>query len=68
MDARAIAPDAVATSAGDAVTVEALVEEPANPDENGVIYAIDMLEAKNRTSSRRFCCVRSLRGRADTGS
>ena len=48
IDARAITPDAVTTSAGEAVTVEALVEELANPDEAGVLYAIEMLEAMDK--------------------
>ena len=48
IDARVITPDAVATSAGEAVTVEALVEELANPDETGVLYAIEMLEAMDK--------------------
>ena len=48
IDARTITPDAVATSAGEAVTVEALVEELANPDETGVLYAIEMLEAMDK--------------------
>ena len=48
IDARAVTPDAVTTSAGEAVTVEALVEELANPDEAGVLYAIEMLEAMDK--------------------
>ena len=48
IDARAITPDAITTSAGEAVTVEALVEELANPDEASVLYAIEMLEAMDK--------------------
>ena len=48
IDARVITPDAVTSSAGEAVTVEALVEELANPDEDGVLYAIEMLEAMDK--------------------
>ena len=48
IDARAITPDAVTTSAGEAVTVEALVEELANPDETSVLYAMEMLEAMDK--------------------
>ncbi len=48
IDARAITPDAVATSAGEAATVETLVEELSNPDETGVLYAIEMLEAMDK--------------------
>ena len=48
IDARAITPDAVTTSAGEAVTVEALVEELANPDEASVLYAIEMLAAMDK--------------------
>jgi AAA family ATP:ADP antiporter len=41
---RAMAPGAIRTDAADPATVEALVEELANPDESAVLYAIEMLE------------------------
>ena len=48
IDARTITPDAVATNAGEAATVEAMVEELSSPDAAGVLYAIDMLEAMDK--------------------
>ena len=48
IDARTMTPDAVATSAGEAATVEAMVEELSSPDPAGVLYAIDMLEAMDK--------------------
>ena len=48
IDARSITPDAVVTSAGEAATVETLVEELSNPDATGVLYAIEMLEAMDK--------------------
>jgi ATP/ADP translocase/HEAT repeat protein/CRP-like cAMP-binding protein len=41
---RAMVPGAIRTEAADPATVEALVEELANPDESAVLYAIEMLE------------------------
>jgi AAA family ATP:ADP antiporter len=41
---RAMAPGAIRTDVADPATVEALVEELANPDESAVLYAIEMLE------------------------
>jgi CRP-like cAMP-binding protein/HEAT repeat protein len=41
---RVMAPGAIRTDAADPATVEALVEELANPDESAVLYAIEMLE------------------------
>jgi HEAT repeat protein/CRP-like cAMP-binding protein len=41
---RAMAPGTIRTDAADPATVEALVEELANPDESAVLYAIEMLE------------------------
>ena len=48
IEARTITPDAVATTAGEAATVEAMVEELSSPDSTGVLYAIDMLEAMDK--------------------
>ena len=48
IETRTITPDAVATSAGEAATVEAMVEELSSPDPAGVLYAIDMLEAMDK--------------------
>ena len=48
IDARSITPDAVVTSAGEAATVETLVEELSNPDATAVLYAIEMLEALDK--------------------
>ena len=48
IDARTITADTVLTSAGEAATVETLVEELSNPDPAGVLYAIDMLEAMDK--------------------
>ena len=46
--ARTITPDAVTTRAGEAATVETLVEELSNPDPAAVLYAIEMLEALDK--------------------
>jgi AAA family ATP:ADP antiporter len=46
--ARTIEPHAIAGETADAATIEALVEELANPDEGAVLYAIDMLESLER--------------------
>ena len=48
IDAQAITPDAVMTPAGEAATVETLVEELSNPDATSVLYAIDLLEAMDK--------------------
>ncbi len=48
IDARTITPDAVATRAGEAATIETLVEELSNPDPAAVLYAIEMLEALDK--------------------
>ena len=48
IDTQAITPDAVLTPAGEAATVETLVEELSNPDATSVLYAIDMLEAMDK--------------------
>ena len=48
IDARTITPDAVMTRAGEAATVETLVEELSNPDAAAVLYAIEMLEALDK--------------------
>ena len=48
IDARAMTADVVATSGGEAATVETLVEELSNPDASGVLYAIEMLEAMDK--------------------
>ena len=48
IDARTITPDAVMTRAGEAATVETLVEELSNPDPPAVLYAIEMLEALDK--------------------
>ncbi len=48
IDARTITPDAVTTRAGEAATVETLVEELSNPDPDAVLYAIEMLEALDK--------------------
>ena len=48
IEARTITADAVLTRAGEAATVEAMVEELSNPDPAGVLYAIDMLEAMDK--------------------
>ena len=48
IDARTITPDAVTTRAGEAATVESLVEELSNPDPAAVLYAIEMLEALDK--------------------
>ena len=48
IDTQAITPDAVMTPAGEAATVETLVEELSNPDATSVLYAIDMLEAMDK--------------------
>ncbi len=48
IDTQSITPDAVMTPAGEAATVETLVEELSNPDETSVLYAIDMLEAMDK--------------------
>ena len=48
IDARTITPDAVMTRAGEAATVETLVEELSNPDPAAVLYAIEMLEALDK--------------------
>ena len=45
---REIAPAAIRTEAGDAATIEALVEELSSPDERAVLYAIDLLEALDK--------------------
>jgi len=45
---RAIVPGAIRTEVADAATVETLVEELSNPDEPGVLYAIEMLEALDK--------------------
>ena len=67
IDTQAITPDAVMTPAGEAATVEMLVEELSNPDATSVLYAIDMLERwTSRISSRRCCCATS-RGRSACG-
>ena len=48
IDARTITPDAVTTRAGEAATVETLVEELSNPEPAAVLYAIEMLEALDK--------------------
>jgi len=48
LGARQIAPAAMRTEVADPATVEALVEELANPDESAVLYAIEMLEALDK--------------------
>ena len=48
IDARTITPDAVMTRAGEAATIETLVEELSNPDPAAVLYAIEMLEALDK--------------------
>ena len=48
LDTRTISPDAVMTTAGEAATVEALVEELSHPDAPPVLYAIEMLEAMDK--------------------
>ncbi len=48
IDARTITPDAVMTRAGEAATLETLVEELSNPDPAAVLYAIEMLEALDK--------------------
>ena len=48
IDARTITPEAVMTRAGEAATVETLVEELSNPDPAAVLYAIEMLEALDK--------------------
>ena len=48
IDARTITTDTVLTRAGEAATVEAMVEELSNPEPAGVLYAIDMLEAMDK--------------------
>ena len=45
---RAIAPDTIRTNVDDAATIETLVEELSNPDEEAVLYAIDMLQALDK--------------------
>jgi AAA family ATP:ADP antiporter len=45
---RDIAPANIRTNVADAATVEALVEELSSPDEDAVLYAIDLLEALDR--------------------
>ena len=45
---RAIAPDTIRTNEDDAATIETLVEELSNPDEEAVLYAIDMLQALDK--------------------
>ena len=48
IDTRTIAPEAVMTTAGEAATVETLVEELSNPDAPPVLYAIEMLEVMDK--------------------
>ena len=48
LDERAIKPDAVRIDVADPATIEALVEELANPDEKAVLYAIEMLETLDK--------------------
>ncbi len=45
---RDIAPANIRTNVADAATIEALVEELSSPDEDAVLYAIDLLEALDR--------------------
>ena len=45
---RAIAPETIRTDVDDAATIEALVEELSNPEEEAVLYAIDMLQALDK--------------------
>jgi AAA family ATP:ADP antiporter len=45
---RHIAPANIRTNVADAATIEALVEELSSPDEQSVLYAIDLLEALDR--------------------
>jgi AAA family ATP:ADP antiporter len=45
---RHIAPATIRTNVADAATIEALVEELSSPDEQSVLYAIDLLEALDR--------------------
>ena len=45
---RTIAPERIRTNVGDAATIEALVEDLSNPEEEAVLYAIDMLQALDR--------------------
>jgi AAA family ATP:ADP antiporter len=45
---RNIAPANIRTHVADAATIEALVEELSSPDEQAVLYAIDLLEALDR--------------------
>ena len=45
---RAISPERIRTDVDDAATIEALVEDLSNPEEEAVLYAIDMLQALDR--------------------
>jgi ATP:ADP antiporter, AAA family len=45
---RSIVPERIRTNVGDAATIEALVEDLSNPEEEAVLYAIDMLQALDR--------------------
>jgi HEAT repeat protein/CRP-like cAMP-binding protein len=45
---RAIAPGAIRTEVADPATIETLVEELSHPDEQAVLYAIEMLEALDK--------------------
>jgi ATP:ADP antiporter, AAA family len=46
--ARALAPEYLRVDAADAATIETLVEELSSPDEESVLYAIQMLEALDK--------------------
>jgi len=48
LDKREIEPDTVRINVADPATIEALVEELANPDEAAVLYAIEMLETLDK--------------------
>ena len=48
LDRREIEPDTVRINVADPATIEALVEELANPDEAAVLYAIEMLETLDK--------------------
>jgi hypothetical protein len=48
LDRREIEPDTVRINVADPATIEALVEELANPDESAVLYAIEMLETLDK--------------------
>lgn len=48
IEARTITTDAVTTRAGEAATVETLVEELSDPDPAAVLYAIEMLEGLDK--------------------